>query len=391
MAAHLEFEIERGPSMPSNAESAASLAPKFPLNVLIVENDPLDAQMYIDFLEGSQFDLTAEVAHSAEEFVEKLQMSNYDIILADYHMGSAWTGMDAMDLLQEEGRDIPFILLTDALGDQIAVDYMKSGLADYILKDRLDRLPVAIHRALEQRAARREQLRAEHTLEQTESKFRALAELMGAAVFLQQGTQCTFVNRAAEALTGYRRSQLMQMSFWQMISEGARVTTYEQIHRAQSADLPVHCRTQITTKWGTERALDCRVKVLQMEGGISALITATPIPSVAEEGLEAERSVRGEDGARIGLPENSAGGEVVRAKGLFGSRSPIAMKVRKQGVAGNAVAGKVIGYSRAELEADERAADQLAAEQLDAILRESERRAESAAAKVRAVKPSYLQ
>jgi hypothetical protein len=199
------------------------------------------------------------------------------------------------------------------------------------------------------------------------------------------------VNRAAEALTGYRRSQLMQMSFWQMISEGARVTTYEQIHRAQSADLPVHCRTQITTKWGTERALDCRVKVLQMEGGISALITATPIPSVAEEGLEAERSVRGEDGARIGLPENSAGGEVVRAKGLFGSRSPIAMKVRKQGVAGNAVAGKVIGYSRAELEADERAADQLAAEQLDAILRESERRAESAAAKVRAVKPSYLQ
>jgi PAS domain S-box-containing protein len=268
--------------MSSNAEPATSLAPKFPLSVLLVENNPLDAQSYIDFLTGAQFDLSAEVAHTAEEFVEKLQMSNYDIILADYHMGSAWTGMDALDLLQEEGRDIPFILLTAPLGDQIAVDYMKNGLADYILKDRLDRLPVAIYRALEQRAARKEQLRAEHALEHTETKFRALAEFMPAAVFLQQGTQCSYVNRAAEAVTGYRRSQLMQMSFWQMIHDAARVSTYEQIHRAQSADLPVRCRTQITTKWGTERWLDCRVKVLQMEGGIAALITALPIPAPGE-------------------------------------------------------------------------------------------------------------
>src|SRR5580704_1857314 len=109
--------------MPSIAESTVSLAPKFPLSVLLVENNPVDAQTYLDFLTGAQFDLTADVAHTPEEFVEKLQMSNYDIILADYHMGSAWTGMDALDLLHEEGRDIPFILLTAPLGDQIAVDY----------------------------------------------------------------------------------------------------------------------------------------------------------------------------------------------------------------------------------------------------------------------------
>jgi PAS domain S-box-containing protein len=376
--------------MPSIAESTVSLAPKFPLSVLLVENNPVDAQTYLDFLTGAQFDLTADVAHTPEEFVEKLQMSNYDIILADYHMGSAWTGMDALDLLQEEGRDIPFILLTAPMGDQIAVDYMKSGLADYILKDRLDRLPVAIYRALEQRAARKEQLRAEHALEQTETKFRALADLMPSAVFLQQGTQCSFVNRAAEALTGYRRSQLMQMSFWQMISEAARVTTYEQIHRAQSADLPVQCRTQITTKWGTERSLDCRVKVLQMEGGIAALITAVPVPALAEPGRPVEESLPAEGLARFSFSEDSAGASRRRARGAFANRAPVQMRARKQSLAPGDAALKAGAYSRIEREADERVADQLAADQLDAILHESERRTESGS-KARIAKPSYLQ
>lgn len=376
--------------MPSNAECTASLAPKFPLNVLLVENNPADAKTYIDFLTAAQFDLTAEVAQTPEEFVEKLQMSNYDIILADYHMGSAWTGMDALDLLQDEGRDIPFILLTAPLGDQIAVDYMKSGLADYILKDRLDRLPVAIYRALEQRAARKEQLRAEHALEQAETKFHALAELMPSAVFLQQGTQCSFVNRAAEALTGYRRSQLMQMSFWQMISEAARVSTYEQIHRAQSADLPVHCRTQITTKWGTARALDCRVKVLQMEGGIAALITAVPVQMPAEQGRTSEESQRPEGLARFGLAENPVAVSRGRAQGMVGSRLPLEMKSRKSVPAADDATAQAGAYRRAERDADERIADELAAEQLEAILRERDRRAESGS-KARVAKSSYLQ
>jgi CheY-like chemotaxis protein len=90
-----------------------------------VENNALDAQFYIDSLSRAQFDLNAEIARTPEEFVEKLQLSDYDVILADYHMGSSWKGMDALDLLQEEGREIPFILLTAPLGDQIAVDYMK--------------------------------------------------------------------------------------------------------------------------------------------------------------------------------------------------------------------------------------------------------------------------
>jgi PAS domain S-box-containing protein len=376
--------------MSSHTQSASSLAPKFPLSLLLVENNALDAQFYIDSLSKAQFDLNVEIARTPEEFVEKLQLSDYDVILADYHMGSSWTGMDALDLLQEEGRDIPFILLTAPLGDQIAVDYMKSGLADYVLKDRLDRLPVAIYRALEQRAARNEHLHSERALEQAENKFHALAESMPAAVFLQLGTNCTYVNRAAEAISGFRRSQLMQMSFWQMITEAARPATYEQIHRAQSAELPVRCQTQITTKWGTERWLDCHVKVLQMEGAIAALITAVPITGPGEHARSSEEAIGTEKAVRFGPAQARAVSAPARNDFRLKRRRPVPIEVHQHAL--KAVDSSIASdsYSHAERDADDRAADQRAADQLEAILRASEAKAD-VSPKERAVKTSYVQ
>ena len=268
--------------MPETHHSIPSLAPRFPLTVLIVENNPLDAELCIDFLAGAQFDLTVDIAQTPEEFVEKLQIAHYDVILADYHLGS-WTGMDALGLLQEHGRDIPFILLTAGLGEQTAVECMKRGLADYVLRDRIDRLPVAIFRALEQGAARSERRRVERIREQAEAKFRALAEFMPAAVFLEQGSKCSYANRAAEAVTGFARVELKDKSFWQLVPEESRAVAYAQLHRSHAAELPEKCRTHITTKSGAERWLECTVKVLQIEGGLAELITAVPIARPAEQ------------------------------------------------------------------------------------------------------------
>jgi PAS domain S-box-containing protein len=374
--------------MSTDSENAASLAPRFPLSLLLVENKQLDAQVYLEYLSRAQFDLTAEVARTPEEFVDKLRMSNFDIILADYHMGSAWTGMDALDLLQEEGCDIPFILLTAPLGDQIAVDYMKSGLADYVLKDRLDRLPVAIHRALEQNAARKEHLRAHRVLDQAEAKFRALAEFMPAAVFLQQGTKCCYANRAAESVTGFRRSQLMQMSFWQMITEAARPSTYDQIHRAQTADLPVQCQTQISTKWGTELWLDCRVKVLQMEGGIAALITAIPTPGPGEPAGSPEARFRSDETVRFEAPRAPASRARDHASTQQRLRFPV--KIRKQPFQAGARSSAPNAYHQAERAADDRAADQHAADQLEAILRAADLETDGDSKTLKA-KTSYVQ
>jgi PAS domain S-box-containing protein len=376
--------------MTNTPVSVSSLAPKFPLSLLLVENNAPDAQLYVEALSSAQFDLTAEVARTPEEFVEKLQLSNYDIILASYHLGATWTGMDALDLLLEQGRDIPFILLTDPLGDQLAVDYMKSGIADYILKDRLDRLPVAIYRALEQRATRQERLSAERALEHAENKFHALAEFMPAAVFLQQGTQCTYVNRAAEAVTGFRRGQLMQMSFWQMITKAARPTTYEQIHRTQSADRPVRCHTQITTKWGTERWLECRVKVLQMDGGIAALITAIPISGPPDRTFTSEETIGWEQGSRSGPAGTTDVPSPLANNASWPRRGPVQFRIRKQAFQAADASSATESHHQGERDAEDLAADQRASDELDAILHVSASPVDDHS-KVRAPKPSYLQ
>jgi len=280
--------------MASDREQIPNLAPKFPLRVLLVEDNPADAELCLEFLSVAQFELTADVTQTPKDFVDRLQTAGYDVVLADYNLGS-WTGLDALDMLQEQGCDVPFILLTAALGDETAIECMKRGVADYVLKERMERLPVAIYRALEQRAARIERRRADRSVEEAEAKFRALAESMQAAVFVEQGSKCSYVNRAAEAITGFPRGELLGMSFWQLIPEGFRPTTYGHPRRhPQSAELPVRYQTQINTKWGSERWLDCTVKLLQIDGSLAALIAAVPIPRPKEQATRSHEPAWGQ-------------------------------------------------------------------------------------------------
>jgi chemotaxis family two-component system sensor kinase Cph1 len=81
------------------------------------------------------------------------------VVLADYNLGS-WRGMDALEILRIEGRDIPLILVSGALGDVTAVECIKQGATDYVLKDSLTRLPISIRRALEEKSLRDQQRQA---------------------------------------------------------------------------------------------------------------------------------------------------------------------------------------------------------------------------------------
>ena len=88
----------------------------------------------------------------------------------------SWTGLDVLNQLRSERHDIPFILVTGALGEERAVECMRNGVSDYVLKGRLERLPVAIRKALDEKRLRREREHAELSLQESEAKFRALAE-----------------------------------------------------------------------------------------------------------------------------------------------------------------------------------------------------------------------
>jgi PAS domain S-box-containing protein len=93
------------------------------------------------------------VVDSTALFRKHLNEGDYDVILADHNLVT-WTGMDALEILKQSGRDIPLIVVTGILGDEAAVKYIKNGASDYVLKNNLGRLSTAIDRALQEKTNR---------------------------------------------------------------------------------------------------------------------------------------------------------------------------------------------------------------------------------------------
>ena len=123
------------------------------LRVLMVEDDPADVEMVLLTLRKDGFEVTGDVVQTPEEFALRIQKARYDLVLADYNLAQ-WRGAEALDILRNENLDVPLIIVTSASGDERAVGYIKHGANDYVLKDRMARLPSSVRKALEDRIVR---------------------------------------------------------------------------------------------------------------------------------------------------------------------------------------------------------------------------------------------
>jgi PAS domain S-box-containing protein len=155
--------------------SSSSSTGKDRLRVLFFEDNPDDVALSLLTLRSSEFEVVSDVAANLPEFQEALRAGPYDIILSDYRVPCS-TGMDAFEAMKAVGLSIPFILVTGSLGDERAVECLKEGVADYVLKDRLARLPVAIRLALEERRLQAKRTQAEETLRRSEASYRSLIQ-----------------------------------------------------------------------------------------------------------------------------------------------------------------------------------------------------------------------
>jgi len=158
-------------------ETEPSHALKPRLRVLLVEDDPADRDLILSELKKGEFEIQSDAAVTADEFRQRIRANCPDVVLADYNLGQ-WRGTDALEIMREEGLDIPLILVSGALGDVTAVECIKQGVTDYVLKDSLGRLPMALRGALKDKSAREERKRAEESLaEKVEELARSNADL----------------------------------------------------------------------------------------------------------------------------------------------------------------------------------------------------------------------
>jgi PAS domain S-box-containing protein len=141
------------------------------LRVLIVDDSDNDAQLIMRYLRAGGYDPIWKRVDTLEAMESALDQKQWDVILCDYKM-PLFTTSEALELIQDRGIDIPFIIVSGAIGEDTAVAAMKSGAHDYLMKDNLSRLVVAIEREIREAKIRRKKKKAEEDLNESEENFR---------------------------------------------------------------------------------------------------------------------------------------------------------------------------------------------------------------------------
>jgi PAS domain S-box-containing protein len=152
-------------------EALATQSAAAPLRILIVEHSREDADLILHELRDAGRRIDYVLAENREQFCLALQHEDFDAVLSDYRLPS-WTGLDALHELRVTGKDIPFLLVSGTLGEEAAVDCIKQGVTDYILKDHISRLPLALHRAINEKALRDESRQTQSALAKSELRAR---------------------------------------------------------------------------------------------------------------------------------------------------------------------------------------------------------------------------
>jgi diguanylate cyclase (GGDEF)-like protein/PAS domain S-box-containing protein len=274
------------------AQRSEQQATEHQLRLLIAEDSPPDFELCVETLQKSQLDILAVQAATLCEFEELLNSAEYDVIVSDYRLAGG-TGLDAFDALRRSGKEVPFIVVSGALGEEAAVDCIKRGIADFVLKTRLTALPGAILKALADQRMHRERAAAELALRESERRFRVLADSIASAVLVYQGTCCRYSNVAAHLLSGYSEEELLALSSWDLLHPESRSLMIEHgFSHLQEDRAKSRFEIKIVTKRGEVRSWDATVGLTELDGQPAGIITAIDITEKALKDPARESDVR---------------------------------------------------------------------------------------------------
>lgn len=226
------------------------------INVLIVEDRQDDAEIIIIELESDGFQVNWQRVETPEDFLSRLT-PDIDMILADYTL-PRFSAPHALTLLQESGFDTPFIVVTGSVSEEAAVQCMKQGASDYLLKDRLSRLCEAVRHAILQRDLRRAQRKTEQDLIVL---GRAVETSINGVAMTDLDGSITFVNRAVLDLWGFPiREMIIGRNITQLLSPDEGPQLIESLRREKNAKGEFHITasdgTPITLQYAASEVTD---------------------------------------------------------------------------------------------------------------------------------------
>ena len=150
---------------------------KTALRLLICEDIDTDAAMVVKVIENGGFEVFSQTVDSANDFKTALEKENWDIIISDFNI-PGFGGQEALQILKESEHDIPFVLVSGTVGEEIAVNMMKLGSSDYLMKGNLQRLPGVVERELEEALIRKEKKTALYQLAERKEELKKLSRYL---------------------------------------------------------------------------------------------------------------------------------------------------------------------------------------------------------------------
>lgn len=260
-----------------------------PIRVLLVEDNPDDAELLIFALRGSGYEPQLELAENEGEFRAKLH-GDIELIVADYSLPD-FGAVRALRILKDEGVDIPLIVVTGTVTEQVVVECLKLGASDYLLKDRLTRIGAAVQHALDEHRLREEKRQADEALRQYANELeqrvaQRTAELQrakdsveiilnhtsDAIAMTDSGGFIRRVNPAFERMFGYRAEDILEQPLLSLADADDQPTLQEAIDTARQMEEPGSVELTARRRDGTSFVVDIGLTVMANQDTFAGVV-----------------------------------------------------------------------------------------------------------------------
>ncbi|HEY0682542.1 MAG TPA: response regulator [Steroidobacter sp.] len=158
------------------AEFASRLNPH--TRILLLEDSEIDAELAITHLSKAETQSTIQRVATRDDFMREIGDGDYDVVLADYSLPD-FDGLAALDVVRERRPEMPFIFVSGVVGEEFAINALRRGATDYVMKRGLSRLPAAVDRAVAEARERQDRVRAEQALRISETSAQLAIETAG--------------------------------------------------------------------------------------------------------------------------------------------------------------------------------------------------------------------
>ncbi|MEH2109034.1 hybrid sensor histidine kinase/response regulator [Nostoc sp.] len=241
------------------------------LRFLLLEDSMLDAELAQAILTEGGIDCELIRVETDADFVAALEAETFDLILADYALPS-FDGISALEIARNHCPEVPFIFVSAALGEELAIEALKNGATDYVLKQRLGRLVPSVQRALREAMERRQRKQAEESLQKSEAKYRRIVDTSYEGIWMIDSEARTeFVNQRISQMLGYPAEEILGRSIFDFMDRADDIADEEKL------------------EWFKEEGSDLKERRLRCKDGsyIWTLISATAILNEQSECLGA--------------------------------------------------------------------------------------------------------